>query len=194
MQPFKKVLVIFKCLSKSSKCVFHLVFWNSELLKIGKPKVRKNLPLSGNEIKESYRNSKNVVIQWMNGRFSTLYSETVCVALRRCWIQCFVVCRQFPEQLTVSHFSHVFFFISPLGIHERIDYTPASGQRVLFPDADLQLCDVPCEAQNISVRLALATRHIGKGCDRDTYSVESQRKLCGECHFRITRLPPVRIW
>ena len=80
-----------------------------------------------------------------------------------------------------SSSSHLFlpFFISS-GINERIEYTPGSGQRVLFPDAELQLCDIPCETQNVSVRLSLVTNHIGKGCDRDTYSVESQRKLCGQ--------------
>lgn len=61
-----------------------------------------------------------------------------------------------------------------------MEYTPGSGQRILFSDAELQLCDDPCDTQNVSVRVSLATRHIGKGCDRDTYSVESQRKLCGE--------------
>jgi hypothetical protein len=72
---------------------------------------------------------------------------------------------------------YVFLF---LGIPDRIEYTPGSGSRVLVPDAELQLCDVPCDTDNVSVRLALATHHIGKGCDRDTYSVESQRKLCGK--------------
>ncbi|XP_074603874.1 calsyntenin 1 isoform X2 [Brevipalpus obovatus] len=64
-------------------------------------------------------------------------------------------------------------------IHERIEYIPTSGQKTLFPDAELQLCDLPCDVQDVSVQLSLATSHIGKGCDRDTYSVESQRKLCG---------------
>lgn len=67
-------------------------------------------------------------------------------------------------------------------IHERIEYSPGSGQRVLFPDAELQMCgesSSSCETKRVSVRISLATNHIGKGCDRDTYSLESQRKLCG---------------
>lgn len=32
-------------------------------------------------------------------------------------------------------------------------------------------------------------RHIGKGCDRDTYSVQSQRKLCGASPSAIDLLP-----
>jgi len=74
-------------------------------------------------------------------------------------------------------------------VHERIEYAPGSGQRVLLPDAELQLCDVPCETENVSVRVSLATHHIGKGCDRDTYSVESQRKLCGASAESIDLLP-----
>jgi len=74
-------------------------------------------------------------------------------------------------------------------MHERIEYTPGSGQRVLFPDTELQLCELPCETKNVSVRLSLATSHIGKGCDRDTYSVESQRKLCGASAESVDLLP-----
>lgn len=35
----------------------------------------------------------------------------------------------------------------------------------------------------------LFCRHIGKGCDRDTYSVQSQRKLCGASPSAIDLLP-----
>ena len=44
----------------------------------------------------------------------------------------------------------------------------------------MSTCESRCEPTKISTRLTLATHHIGKGCDRDTYSVESQRKLCGK--------------
>ncbi|OTF77881.1 calsyntenin-1-like protein, partial [Euroglyphus maynei] len=75
------------------------------------------------------------------------------------------------------------------GIPERMEYIPGSGSRVLIPDAELQLCDFPCETENVTVRMTLATHHIGKGCDRDTYSVESQRKLCGATVESIDLLP-----
>ncbi|XP_053200964.1 calsyntenin-1-like isoform X2 [Panonychus citri] len=74
-------------------------------------------------------------------------------------------------------------------IHERIEYIPTSGQKILFPEAELQLCDVPCDVQDVSVQLALSTSHIGKGCDRDTYSIESQRKLCGSNVASVDLLP-----
>ncbi|XP_071439640.1 calsyntenin-1 [Hetaerina americana] len=82
------------------------------------------------------------------------------------------------------------------GIPERIDYSPGSGREDLFPDAELELCDSPCGGSSstsgihsIEAKVTLATRHIGKGCDRDTYSVQSQRKLCGASAESIDLLP-----
>lgn len=69
------------------------------------------------------------------------------------------------------------------GIPERIDYAPGTGREDLLPDATLELCDIPCSVSNVMTRITLATSHIGKGCDRDTYSVQSQRKLCGKFFF-----------
>lgn len=48
---------------------------------------------------------------------------------------------------------------------------------------------MPCDVQDVSLRLALSTNHIGKGCDRDTYSVESQRRLCGANVSSVDLLP-----
>lgn len=75
------------------------------------------------------------------------------------------------------------------GLPERVDYAPTTGKQELFPAAALELCDVPCNVREIRARVDLATRHIGKGCDRDTYSVESQRKLCGASPNAIDLLP-----
>ncbi|KAF8771411.1 Calsyntenin-1 like protein [Argiope bruennichi] len=43
--------------------------------------------------------------------------------------------------------------------------------------------------RRVATKVTLATRHIGKGCDRDTYSVESQRKLCGASSDSVDLLP-----
>ncbi|XP_022199172.2 calsyntenin-1 isoform X1 [Nilaparvata lugens] len=75
------------------------------------------------------------------------------------------------------------------GIPERVDYAPGSGREDLFPTAQLKLCDVPCTVRNVQTKLTLATSHIGKGCDRDTYSVQSQRKLCGASSESVDLLP-----
>lgn len=72
-----------------------------------------------------------------------------------------------------------------LGIPEEIDYFPTSGRKDLFPNAQLRLCDDPCRVKSVNAKLTLATSHIGKGCDRDTYSVQSQRKLCGKYLFNM---------
>lgn len=75
------------------------------------------------------------------------------------------------------------------GIPERIDYAPVSGRELLFPNAHLKLCDAPCNLKSIVTRVNLSTKHIGKGCDRDTYSVQSQRKLCGASSESVDLLP-----
>ncbi|CAG9820749.1 unnamed protein product, partial [Phaedon cochleariae] len=75
------------------------------------------------------------------------------------------------------------------GLPERVDYAPMTGKQELFPSASLELCDVPCNVRELRTRVDLATRHIGKGCDRDTYSVQSQRKLCGASPSAIDLLP-----
>ncbi|CAH0549195.1 unnamed protein product [Brassicogethes aeneus] len=75
------------------------------------------------------------------------------------------------------------------GLPERVDYAPMTGKQEMFPSAGLELCDVPCNVRELRTRVDLATRHIGKGCDRDTYSVQSQRKLCGASPSAIDLLP-----
>lgn len=75
------------------------------------------------------------------------------------------------------------------GIPERVDYAPGAGKEFLFPGASLALCDVPCNIKSVQTKLTLATSHIGKGCDRDTYSVQSQRKICGASSESIDLLP-----
>lgn len=75
------------------------------------------------------------------------------------------------------------------GIPERIDYAPGSSRQELFPEASLELCDVPCSINTIETKFQLLTNHIGKGCDRDTYGVHSQRKLCGASSESVDLLP-----
>jgi hypothetical protein len=66
------------------------------------------------------------------------------------------------------------------GVESSIPYPAGTGQKVLLPDAHLDLCDNPsCVPQQVTATVNLVTSHIGKGCDRDTYSLQSQRKLCG---------------
>lgn len=74
-------------------------------------------------------------------------------------------------------------------ISERVEYIPSSGVHHVFPKAFLELCDVPCKIERVSTKVTLSTRHIGKGCDRDTYSVDSQRKLCGASAESVDLLP-----
>ena len=62
-----------------------------------------------------------------------------------------------------------------------MEYLPQSGAQKIAPNAHLDWCD-GCVPEKVSLKMHLATKHIGKGCDRDTYSIASQRKLCGKEH------------
>ncbi|XP_026846792.1 calsyntenin-1 isoform X1 [Drosophila persimilis] len=57
-----------------------------------------------------------------------------------------------------------------VGIPERIDYTSGSTESLqLFPNARLDLCDISCSNEDLSIHasIALKTKHISFGCDRD---------------------------
>ena len=64
-----------------------------------------------------------------------------------------------------------------------VHYTAGEGQKRIAESAQLRLCDKSCVPEEVKVKVTLTTKHIGKGCDRDTYSITSQRKLCGKCSF-----------
>lgn len=66
-----------------------------------------------------------------------------------------------------------------------MEYTPGSGSIPLFPGLHLETCEET--VWNIQATVELQTGHIGKGCDRDSYSDRSVRRLCGE-------LWPVETW
>lgn len=62
-----------------------------------------------------------------------------------------------------------------------MEYTPGSGSIPLFPSLHLETCEET--VWNIQATVELQTGHIGKGCDRDSYSDRSVRRLCGEFCF-----------
>lgn len=92
-------------------------------------------------------------------------------------MSCVCICTRWTRRRSRSDWIG---YLHSTEIPDRVEYVPGSGARILFPDAELNLCEAACEPANLTVSVKLATRHIGKGCDRDTYSVESQRKLCGK--------------
>uniref|UniRef100_W5KU51 Calsyntenin-2 n=1 Tax=Astyanax mexicanus TaxID=7994 RepID=W5KU51_ASTMX len=69
-----------------------------------------------------------------------------------------------------------FFCLSP-GWTKRVDYEPGTGSKQLFPKMHLETCE------------ELQTSHIGKGCDRETYSEKSLQKLCGASSGSTDLLP-----
>lgn len=70
-----------------------------------------------------------------------------------------------------------------LGWTKRVEYTPGSGSIPLFPSLHLETCEET--VWNIQATVELQTGHIGKGCDRDSYSDRSVRRLCGAWHRKL---------
>lgn len=64
-----------------------------------------------------------------------------------------------------------------------MDYEPGTGSRPLFPKMHLETCEGPLSG--IKVLVELQTSHIGKGCDRETYSEKSLQKLCGKWRRKL---------
>ncbi|XP_051944371.1 calsyntenin-2 isoform X1 [Hippocampus zosterae] len=73
------------------------------------------------------------------------------------------------------------------GWNKRVDYEPGAGSKPLFPKLHLETCGGPLSG--IKVVLELLTSHIGKGCDRETYSEKSLQKLCGAASGSTELLP-----
>ncbi|XP_066838196.1 calsyntenin-1 isoform X4 [Anser cygnoides] len=74
------------------------------------------------------------------------------------------------------------------GWSKRIEYEPGTGSLALFPSMRLETCDEPITS--IQATVELETSHIGKGCDRDTYSEKSIHRLCGAASGTAELLPP----
>ncbi|XP_053308043.1 calsyntenin-1 isoform X2 [Spea bombifrons] len=74
------------------------------------------------------------------------------------------------------------------GWSKRIEYEPGTGSLALFPGIHLETCDEPITS--IQANVQLETSHIGKGCDRDTYSEKSIHRLCGASSNTAELLPP----
>lgn len=64
-----------------------------------------------------------------------------------------------------------------------MDYEPGTGSKQLFPKMHLETCGGPLSSARTTVELQ--TSHIGKGCDRETYSEKSLQKLCGRWPQRL---------
>nr|XP_032631411.1 calsyntenin-1-like [Chelonoidis abingdonii] len=74
------------------------------------------------------------------------------------------------------------------GWSKRIEYEPGTGSLALFPNIHLETCEEPITS--IQATVELETNHIGKGCDRDTYSEKSLHRLCGVSSGTAELLPP----
>ncbi|XP_061683642.1 calsyntenin-2-like isoform X2 [Syngnathoides biaculeatus] len=73
------------------------------------------------------------------------------------------------------------------GWTKRVDYEPGTGTKQLFPKMHLETCGGPLSSARTTVELL--NSHIGKGCDRETYSEKSLQKLCGASSGSTDLLP-----
>lgn len=73
------------------------------------------------------------------------------------------------------------------GWSSRIEYEPGTGALAVFPSIHLETCDEP--VASVQATVELETSHIGKGCDRDTYSEKSLHRLCGAAAGTSELLP-----
>ncbi|KAM9468474.1 calsyntenin-2 [Clarias gariepinus] len=73
------------------------------------------------------------------------------------------------------------------GWNKRVDYEPGTGSKPLFPKMHLETCEGTVSSVRTTVELQ--TGHIGKGCDRETYSEKSLQKLCGASSGSTDLLP-----
>uniref|UniRef100_A0A8C1TB05 Calsyntenin-2 n=1 Tax=Cyprinus carpio TaxID=7962 RepID=A0A8C1TB05_CYPCA len=79
------------------------------------------------------------------------------------------------------------FAIDRNGWNKRVDYEPGTGSKQLFSKMHLETCDGPLSS--VRAMVELQTSHIGKGCDRETYSEKSLQKLCGAASGSTDLLP-----
>ncbi|XP_060753661.1 calsyntenin-2, partial [Neoarius graeffei] len=73
------------------------------------------------------------------------------------------------------------------GWSKRVDYEPGMGSKPLFPKMHLETCEGT--VSSVRTNVELQTGHIGKGCDRETYSEKSLQKLCGASSGSTDLLP-----
>ena len=83
------------------------------------------------------------------------------------------------------------------GLPSNVNYIPGTGPQPLYGEAAFKLCPEDrerCPRKDLKVEAAidLETRHIGKGCDRDTYNLYSQRRLCGASEAAVDLLAEAR--
>ena len=69
-------------------------------------------------------------------------------------------------------------------------YIPGTGPQPTFPVAQLRVCPSLCPLDRLETRLTLHTQHPAETCDRDTYSLDMMRKMCGASNMAVELLPP----
>ena len=77
--------------------------------------------------------------------------------------------------------------IAVLDVSTSMTYIPGTGPQSLFPSVHLTLCPDLCPVSHVETRITLHD-HETDTCDRDTYDIISQRKMCGASNNAIDLL------
>lgn len=76
------------------------------------------------------------------------------------------------------------------GLPERVEYQGGSGRVALAPEAELSLCGLEeCSVERVEGVVTLETAHIGRGCDRDSFTSAAQRARCNVDEATVDLLP-----
>ena len=67
-------------------------------------------------------------------------------------------------------------------------YIPGTGPQSVFPAVKLRVCPGLCSVSGLETRLTLETQQGGERCERDTYSLDTQRKMCGASNQAVELL------
>ena len=67
-------------------------------------------------------------------------------------------------------------------------YIPGTGPQSVFPAVKLRVCPGLCSVSGLETRLTLETQQDGERCERDTYSLDTQRKMCGASNQAVELL------
>ena len=65
------------------------------------------------------------------------------------------------------------------GVTPEVEFTPGSGTQLLADSASLDLCTSDCDNPTVSTMLSLEVNRAEEQCERDMYSIQAQRRLCG---------------
>jgi hypothetical protein len=63
-----------------------------------------------------------------------------------------------------------------------------TASQPVLSEMDLNVCDATCETKHVSVTVKLQTSHVGRGCDREEWSLRQHRHDCGRSEDSLNQM------